>query len=165
MKILTGTFLGLYTKSDKDNYHVLLVNRWDGRIGFVGGFVGDENENESIKDALVREAKEEIGYDISDKEIKVEREAEYKKDWGKLVLNFTPLRIDYEEFMKVLKGLPNSEHFLYETMGYSIFTINEDNIKNYEETKQYKNFIKNNLATDVKEELNYILDKIKKENK
>ena len=160
MKTLTGAFLGIYTKGKNGNIHIMFINRWDGRIGFVGGFVGDENQNETVETALVREAKEEIGLEIREENLELNYKAEYEKNNGKLVLYFVPFEVEYGKFIEILKNLPNSEHFLYETMGYNIFTINEKDIKNYKETKQYKNFIKNNLATDVRNELDYLLELI-----
>ena len=156
-----GAFLGIWTEN-KDLYHILLLNRWDGRIGFAGGLIGDTDANETPENTIVRECKEEIGYDVKEKNIKVEYKNVYNKQNGKLTLYFADLKISYEEFMNVLTNIHKAEHFLYEVNGYVVFTISKKDIKNYKEHKVYKNFIKNNLATDVENELNFLLDKIKK---
>lgn len=155
-----GAFIGIWTEN-KESYHILLTNRWDGRIGFVGGLIGDTKINETPENTIVRECKEEIGYDIDKKDIKIEYKNTCKKPGSDLILYFADLKVSYEEFMNVLTNIHKAEHFLYEVNGYVIFTISKKDIKNYEEHKVYKNFIKNNLATDVENELNFLLDKIK----
>ena len=46
---------------------VIMIDRWDGRMGFPGGTL---NENEPIKEALVREIKEEVGITVKPEKLR-----------------------------------------------------------------------------------------------
>ena len=53
-----------YLTEDKRNFIiplVLMLNRWDGKIGFIGGKI---DEGESHLQCIIIELKEEIGYDL-----------------------------------------------------------------------------------------------------
>ena len=161
-KVMTGAFLGVYTETEKD-VKIIFSCSWEGRIGFFGGFVGDENKNESKEIALSREAKEELNFEVRPEEIKIEYNRSYEKNWGILDLYFAPLKVEFNTFKNILANFHKAEHYLYETMGYFVLTIKKEELISgkYKETKPYVNFVKNNLATDVKEELDYLLDKVK----
>lgn len=123
---------------------VLMLQRWDGKQGFIGGEV---EEGESLKDAVERECLEEIGLMLNDSELKSAKLISSHQT-EKQVTHLMTISISPELMQEAVKGFSKAEHFMSETAGVmSIHFIN------YPHKKAFDNFIKNNFASTVKEEI------------
>lgn len=100
---------------------VLILNRWDGRDGFVGGFV---ESGEDILEATYREYIEEINLDTN---------IYLKENFKPLCsysFNITTHAFSYELFsiedMKILaSNILNSKHYLDEITGFNLAFISD----------------------------------------
>ncbi|MGL5710421.1 MAG: NUDIX domain-containing protein [Cetobacterium sp.] len=135
MKKQECVFLWLYCKNaklyenyndesikDEENNLIFLQMRWDGEFGTVGGKV---DEGESIKEALVREVKEEINYDLTEAEInKVEELAIYELE--KYTIYSFMLEKTFEELISIRNNAVKAEHSISECNGYNLFRYNKE---------------------------------------
>ena len=139
------------TKEYKETYYpvVLMVNRWDGRVGFPGGFVdGDESLLEAAKRELIEEAGLSGNRDFQLREL-CSHEAEriivhaYHCDLGK---------VTKESLVDILRRALNAEHVVAEG------TLAWMHLADYGRGKGRTNLLNNNmLALAVKEELEAVL--------
>ena len=148
----------------KDQTHIkcpaiIMIDRWDGRMGLPGGGV---EEGESLKEALKREIKEEIGITI--KEEKLIPLASF--EW-KIISHTFALRLTEIEFLHIYYHILNNfsrsilnhsyeegsddSHFLSEITGIKIVPILNHNKKGIDE------FMKNNFAGCGKDDLEVFL--------
>ena len=72
---------------------IIMIDRWDGRMGFPGGTV---DEGEDLLDALVREVKEEIGITV-----KPEKVRPIATHAGKLTTHLYALEVLEIEFLHI----------------------------------------------------------------
>jgi U8 snoRNA-decapping enzyme len=119
---------------------VLMQMRWDGQIGFAGGKV-DEGEN--LKQALARELKEEIDFDVP--EHLITPLATFKSD--KANIHSFAIRVCYDKLLEIKNNSVNSQHNVAENLG-SIFApiINS-------KYGEYNNFLQNKFCATAKMEL------------
>ncbi|MEA3352699.1 MAG: NUDIX hydrolase [Campylobacterota bacterium] len=151
----------------KDQTHIkcpamIMIDRWDGRIGFPGGTV---EEGETLQEALVREIKEEIGINIRVEKLKPVVSYEWK-----IVSHTFALELKEIEFHHIYYHILNNfsrsilnhsyesgtddTHFLSEITGIKIVPIlNRDG-------KGMGQFIKNNFAVCGKEDIGVFLDEV-----
>jgi U8 snoRNA-decapping enzyme len=142
---------------------VIMVDRWDGRMGFPGGGIKD---NESLLEALKREIKEEIG--ISVRLDKVHPIASH--EW-KIVTHFYGLEVNELEFLHIYYHILNNfsrsillhayeegdeSRFMCETTGIKIVPIIEHN------KKGINKFLENSFAGATKQDLEIFLKEILK---
>ena len=140
---------------------VIMIDRWDGRMGFPGGTL---NEGESIKEALVREIKEEVG--ITVKPGKVRQVASH--EW-KITTHFYGLRVTEIEFLHIYYHILNNfarsillhayeegdeSHFMSEITGIKIVPLVEH------AGKGINHFIGNHFAGSAKEDLLILMDEL-----
>ncbi|OQX59981.1 MAG: hypothetical protein B5M52_01815 [Helicobacteraceae bacterium 4484_230] len=140
---------------------IIMIDRWDGRMGFPGGTV---EENETLLDALVREVKEEIGINVRPE--KVHKIVSYE---GKYLTHLYGLKVLEIEFLHIYYHMLNNfarsillhayeegdeSHFMSEITGIKIVPLIEH------EGKGISKFLQNGFAGSAKEELQTILREI-----
>lgn len=143
---------------------IIMIDRWDGRMGFPGGTV---EEGESIEEALQREIKEEIGINIKVEKLKPIVSFEWK------ILSHTfALRLTEIEFLHIYYHILNNfarsillhsydagydkSHFLSEITGIKIVPILNHNGKGLDE------FLKNNFAGCGQDDLKVFIKEVLK---
>ncbi len=98
---------------------VLMLLRWDNLFGFPGGFVDDD---ESLRQAAVREVWEEIGHEINEEQLHPicshVDEHEFATHLYSIVVNFI-------EFQQMCKKAPGAVHYIAETLGVVTPSITE----------------------------------------
>jgi len=152
-----AVFVSIYTETPIwRNYHeiseenrttivplVLMLQRWDGKIGFIGGNVdGDE----SLKEAVIREVKEEAGFDVPAM-LLTQMSLICSHETNKNVTHLMGLKVSEEIFRSILVNNHKAEHFLSEGTLFSVQMIN------YPHKPSFDNFMQNNFAPTVKEEI------------
>lgn len=123
---------------------VLMLQRWDGVKGFVGGEV---EAGESLKEAVVRECQEEIGLVLNASEIAAARLVSSHQTNSR-VTHLMAVEVSSERMVEAVKGAAGAEHFMSETV--SVMPVH---FINYSHKKAFDNFIQNNFASTVKEEI------------
>jgi len=116
---------------------VIMIDRWDGRMGFPGGTV---EKDEPLLDALVREIKEEIGIRVRKEKVK----GVISQENHKLVTHLFALHVNELEFLHIYYHILNNfsrsilnhayesedeSHFMSEITGIKIVPIIEHNGK------------------------------------
>lgn len=125
---------------------VIMSMRWDNQFGFIGGKVDND---ESLIQALTREVKEEIGYQMTRKDILNLKHLASYDDNGFGIHSYT-LKIDKETMLNIRKEYVNSSYSLEEINGLCIVNIMEDNT----------NLLNNSFSATAKLELQQFIDDI-----
>ena len=123
---------------------VLFSNRWDGRIGLLGGMV-DKNEN--ILDTAIREIKEESGFTPNQSNLNYISENSIPE----LKTHLFCLKVSFETFKQIIKNQIEAEHFLTEVSLFGVHFIN------YAHRLSFDNFMKNNFPATVKSQINDLI--------
>jgi len=141
---------------------VIMIDRWDGRIGFPGGTL---EEDESLLEALKREIYEEIGIKVRINQVTniVSHENE------KLTTHCYGLRVNELEFLHIYYHILNNfarsilkhayeeedkSHFMSEITGIKIVPIFQH------KDKGINKFLENSFAGSSKEDLEVFIDEI-----
>jgi len=168
-----AVFLAIYVESispwkyfKDDMQHIkcpalIMIDRWDGRMGFPGGTV---NENETLLEALVREIKEEIGITI--KPAKVHPIVTHE---SRIVTHLYGLKILEAEFLHIYYHILNNfsrsillhayeegdqSHFMSEITGIKIVPLIQH------ENKGIERFLENSFAGSSREDLSVLLSEV-----
>ncbi len=121
----------------------LMYQRWDGLIGFPGGFIdGDEN----AKHAAIRELEEEIGVQLP-LELAATVQFVCTHQNEKIAVHMYQLSVDFETFKSFMASAHKGLHFIAEG------TPIAPQLMPYPKEKGLTAFLKNNFAFAVKEEL------------
>lgn len=168
-----AVFLAIYVESispwkyfKDDMQHLkcpalIMIDRWDGRMGFPGGTV---NENETLMDALVREIKEEIGITVKPAQVHpiVSHES-------RIVTHFYGLKVLEAEFLHIYYHILNNfsrsillhayeegdqSHFMSEITGIKIVPLIQH------ENKGINRFIENAFAGSSREDFEVMLKEV-----
>ncbi len=123
---------------------VLMIDRWDGCKGFFGGEV---ESDESLLDAAWREFSEESGSELSNKE-KANSNIVSSIETENLVTHLIEIKVSLERMKEFLYGVNKAQHFLSEVSGVSAVQF-----INYKNKNSFDNYMKNNFALTVKEEI------------
>lgn len=140
---------------------LIMIDRWDGRMGFPGGTV---DEDETLMEALVREIKEEIGITIKPSQVRpiVSHENRFVTHlYGLKVLEAEFLHIYYHILNNFSRSIllhayeeGDKSHFMSEITGIKIVPLIQH------EDKGIKKFLQNAFAGATKDDLNVILSEI-----
>ncbi|OIP53685.1 MAG: hypothetical protein AUK54_08150 [Helicobacteraceae bacterium CG2_30_36_10] len=140
---------------------IIMIDRWDGRMGFPGGTV---NEGEDLLDALVREVKEEIGINVKPDKVKYIASHEWK-----IVTHLYGLEVLEAEFLHIYYHILNNfsrsillhayeegdkSHFMSEITGIKIIPLVQH------AGKGINLFLENSFAGSAKNELLIMLDEL-----
>jgi U8 snoRNA-decapping enzyme len=140
---------------------IIMIDRWDGRMGFPGGTV---DEGEELLEALVREVKEEIGINV--KPDKVHAIASH--EW-KIATHLYGLEVQEAEFLHIYYHILNNfsrsillhayeegdkSHFMSEITGIKIIPLVQH------AGKGINLFLENSFAGSAKNELLIMLDEL-----
>lgn len=123
---------------------VLMIDRWDGCKGFIGGIV---EEHETILQAAIRELKEEIGYELQSEDI-LNQEFISSYELDNLVTHLIAIEVSFEKLKQIMSSFKNAQHYLSEVSGVSAIQF-----INYPHTKSFDNFSNSIFAPTVKEEI------------
>lgn len=169
MKKKEAVFLALFNRGHQlyENYRsdnkkidrfcfiptVLMINRWDGKIGFPGGHI---DTGESHLEALTRELKEEINFDLCDERPFFVSSIEAPNTF----LHFYALEISsFSQLKEIVRGSLEAEHFGAEVTGVFL-----QHLKTYEGGKGLATLLDSgNLVFSVKEEIRLLLKSISRE--
>lgn len=168
-----AVFLAIYShqispwKYFKDNVKdttcpgVIMIDRWDGRMGFPGGTV---SEGEDLKQALKREIKEEIGI-----RVRLDKLHGIASHEWKICTHFFGLMVNELEFMHIYYHIlsnfarsiilhaydeGDASRFLSETTGIKIVPV----VRYHKKGIDY--FLKNAFAGSAKEDLLIFLNEV-----
>lgn len=130
---------------------VLMLQRWDGKIGFIGGNV---EEGEDLLTAALREFKEEAGFVIKDEHLE-NMQLLCSHETKNLVTHLMGWKVPESVLREVLINNHKADHFMSEG---TLFTTQ---MINYSHTNTFDNFMKNNFSPTVKEEIAVVIDKLK----
>lgn len=128
---------------------VLMLHRWDGVKGFPGGEV---ESYESLKEAALRECMEEIGLSLNEQEQK-SMTLVSSHQASKIVTHLFVISLPEERFDFAIKESVNAQHYGSEVAG-----VLQVPFMNYPHKASFDNFIKNNFATSVKEEISDLIN-------
>ena len=98
--------------------------RFDGRLGFPGGYVDGE---ETLEEAVNREVKEELGCTSSPVDITSDNYVVshyFDVDSEKLYLHFFAKKVTLQQFMELEKRPENLPHYGYEVCAASVLYVN-----------------------------------------
>lgn len=158
-KRIEGSFIAIVAKEARpyENYPhvekrvadmnipiVFMINRWDGKIGFPGGMV---EEGETPLVAAIREAKEEIGLELTEDQLEfvvTTTESNEKRD---LVTHLYAHFVSYEELINIGRRLTLAEHFGSEATGFVMIQCIDG------KKPIFSNFLKNHFPPTAKEQL------------
>lgn len=122
---------------------VLMLSRWDGKIGFIGGHI---DEGETPLSCVIRELQEEIGYSLPEEFIhNVNFVCCHSLKNHKTYL-YT-LKVNEVTFRNILKGQHEAVHYLAEGTAFASHFIN------YPHNPSFTYFMRNHFAPTVKEEI------------
>lgn len=109
-----------YPYNDIPNVSLVLSElRWDGLLGAVGGAV--EFDDSSLEEAIAREAKEEIAYDLPID--RIEPLVSYKNVISNSHIHSFSLEVSYEELLDIRNKASTGEHFNAENAGVNLLHI------------------------------------------
>ena len=141
---------------------MIMIDRWDGRMGFPGGSVDKE---EALEDALIREVYEEIGIKVKpQKTIPI-----CSQDSEKIRTHLYGLEVSEVEFLHIYYHILNNfsrsilkhsyeesdeSHFMSEITGIKIVPIIRHN------DKGINKFLQNGFAGGSKKDIEIFLDEV-----
>jgi U8 snoRNA-decapping enzyme len=143
---------------------VIMIDRWDGRIGFPGGTL---EKDEPLLDALVREIKEEVGIRVKQDKVK----GVISQENQKIVTHLYALEVNELEFLHIYYHILNNfsrsilnhayesgdeSHFMSEITGIKIVPIIEHN------GKGINKFLENSFAGGGKLDMEVFIKEVLK---
>lgn len=130
-----AAFLILYCDpfGDSPKPRFLIATRWSGSYGFIGGVL---NHGESIKNGIVRECIEEIGYDLSDKIFTLKTVNSVYYEQKNMEFTTVKLKLSEKEIKKIWSSWrENGDMAEHEISGLSLMRMDENIISTFLENK------------------------------
>jgi U8 snoRNA-decapping enzyme len=121
----------------------LMLQRWDGKIGFVGG---NADPGENLINAAVREFAEESGYSLSSDQIK-KLDFVCSHETEHMVTHLMTLKVTEYVLRDIIINSHKAKHFMSEG---TLFTTQ---MINYPHMRSFDNFMQNNFPQTVKEQI------------
>lgn len=131
---------------------VLFSNRWDGRIGLIGGIIDD---SEDIIDTAIREIEEEAGFSP----FKDQLHYISTHDNSDIKTHLFCLKVSFDLFKDIIKNQVEAEHFLTEVSLFGVHFIN------YAHRLSFDNFMQNHFPPNVKSQIKDLIYFLKWEDK
>jgi U8 snoRNA-decapping enzyme len=130
---------------------VLMLMRWDGCIGFPGGNV---DPGEDLSGAVLREAMEEINYDLDP--VRVRPLCSFAPEGKEPAMHIHCFEcpITQDEMVAAISGAPLAEHFLAETQG--CFAVQ---VARFKGGVGIDDYLKHNFKATAKMELEALIKK------
>lgn len=124
---------------------ILVLERWDGRQGFIGGFneIGD-----SIEKTIMKECLEETNNAIQECDLKPLITHEFSIVTHSMSMEFN----SFNELLTFAENIRNSKHYMNEILGYSLLYVGD-----LGRGKGLTQILKKNMATSCREELVHLL--------
>lgn len=151
---LDGTPWADYPTEAKDDLQginiptCLMINRSDGRVGFIGGMV---EPGESLRGAALREVEEEVGYKSC-----AQLQPVVAHDIGPITTHAFMAETNYRKLRQIQEEAPKALHFGSELTGvFMPHLVNHDNVPGM--SGGIDNLIRNSMAPSVREELMHFL--------
>lgn len=119
---------------------VATITRWDGNIGFIGGYV---DEGETDLQAALRELKEEINFIPTEPVVKI-----HKTKFKHIELVLFTVAVSYSELKQMVAGAHLAEHYITEVAG-----LNINHWINYEGKPAFDRFMANSHAPKLREQI------------
>lgn len=119
---------------------VLFSNRWDGRVGLLGGMIDD---NEDLLATAIREIKEESGYIPDSSKLQYVSE----NSTSELKTHLFCLEVNFDTFKDIIRNQVDAQHFLTEVSLFGVHFIN------YAHRLSFDNFMKNHFPATVKSQI------------
>ena len=133
------------TVRDTSTPVILVLERWDGRQGFIGGF---NEPNDTIEKTIVKECLEETNNVIQESDLKPVITHEFSIVTHSMSMEFN----SFNELLKFAENIRNSKHYMNEILGYSILYVGD-----LGRGKGLTQILKKNMATSCREELVHLL--------
>ena len=124
---------------------ILLLNRWDGRVGFAGGNV---DAGETLLQSAARESLEEINNVVSEDELTAICSHNFQAGKQTLSTHLFAKEVSVDELMSIQQNVHTSRDFGDEITGTVLCLVGD-----FGRGKGFPNFLKSPMATSVKEEL------------
>lgn len=154
---LDGKPYANYQEVDAADYvvpMVLTLLRWDGTFGTAGGKV---DPGETLREALAREVKEELAYDLPAACEPVEFATFDNHGWH---IHAHRLEVPYAELLRIRNQAVTAEHAEAECSGYNLV-----HVERYRPTgdrpRGIEAFLQNHFCATAKRELELLLNHIK----
>ncbi len=129
----------------------LVSNRWDGTIGFIGGFIDND---ETFEQTIKHEALEEAGFDIGNRKL----EEIVAHDIGPITTHAFACEMTYQELKSIQTNISNASDLGSEVTGVFL-----PHLVDYETEIGKKagivQFLQSSMAPSVREEVIYFLIK------
>lgn len=127
---------------------ILLLNRWDGKVGLPGGYV---EKGETLTQAAVREAFEELGVTIREEELIPVVSHEFG-----IVTHLFAVKKEFSELVQIQRNVFDAPHYGSEITGTFLAHI-KANDGGYRGDKGFASTISSSLAKSLREELVHLV--------
>lgn len=124
---------------------VLVLNRWDGRSGFLGGNV---DQGETIVEGAVRETLEEGNYTLKEDELKPICSHNFQAGRNTLSTHLFAKEVSVKELFEIQANIVNGRDYGSEIFGSNIVLLGD-----FGRGKGLPKYLGTPMATTVKEEL------------
>lgn len=143
----------------KDHTVAIMMNRWDGRIGFPGGNVDELDQ--SLAHAAVRELKEELNYNASPEDLVPLRSDVINNKITVHAFHLHLGKVPFQDIKNILRNGINAEHAIAEGTPFAAHLENYKNSNGVTTSGLMYLINSSSLVSAVREELIEVCNKLK----